>query len=75
MRSQALKKLSCAFGRFTNATIRARVSASIRCYTSENAEPSSHRSITLKSRCKLWKLLLTVVAFMSFFAIRHQFRE
>ena len=75
MRSQALKKLSCAFGRFTNATVRARVSAGIRCYASGSDEPTSQRSITLKSRCKLWKLLLIIFAFMSFFVIRRQFRE
>lgn len=74
MSSQALTKLTDGLRDFANTTVRTKVSASIRCNT-PNCTESSHRSITLKGKCKLWKMLLVVALFISFCVIKHQFKE
>ena len=74
MSSQALTKLSDGLRAFANTTVRTKVSASIRCHAPDSTE-DSHRSITLRGKCKLWKLLLVAVLFISFCIIKRQFKE
>ena len=75
MTNNCLPKIASGLKNFANTTVRTKISASMSCNTPESVNSVSHRSITLKSKCKLWKMIAVIALIISICIVKDQFKE
>ena len=63
------------FSKFMNTTIRSKVVMSVGCHSPNESEPSSYRSVMIRDKCKVWKILAVGLFISAICILKDQLSE